>query len=150
MIFLRREETKTQQPRYIPMTPRAREILDSVPANLTHPFVFSGPSGRPLTIHVLRYHFQKACKKSGIEDFHPHDLRHTVGSWLVQRGVPLYIVSQILGHSSLETTQRYAHLNSEHLSAGLATLDKSKQTGQKIGTNEMGTIPADRAHPVNA
>ena len=39
-----------------------------------------------------------------------HTLRHTFASWLVQRGVPLYNVSQLMGHKSIQMTMRYAHL----------------------------------------
>lgn len=46
----------------------------------------------------------------GLEDVRIHDLRHTYASLLVNKGVSLYEVQQLLGHSSAQVTQRYAHL----------------------------------------
>ncbi len=45
----------------------------------------------------------------------PHDLRHTFASQLVMAGVDLVTVSKLLGHTSIQTTMIYAHLNKEHL-----------------------------------
>lgn len=47
---------------------------------------------------------------AGVPRLDVHDCRHTAASWLVQQGVPLYDVKALLGHSSIQTTQRYAHL----------------------------------------
>lgn len=51
---------------------------------------------------------------NGIEDARQkvvfHSLRHTFASWLVQRGVPLYTVAELMGHTTLEMTKRYSHL----------------------------------------
>lgn len=47
---------------------------------------------------------------ANVPRFDVHDCRHTAASWLVQRGVPLYNVKELLGHSSMTTTERYAHL----------------------------------------
>ena len=54
--------------------------------------------------------FKPALRAAGIGDFTWHDLRHTFASWLVQDGVPLDRVSELLGHKSLTMTMRYAHL----------------------------------------
>lgn len=40
-----------------------------------------------------------------------YDLRHTYASWLVQKGVGIYTVKDLLGHGDIESTMRYAHLD---------------------------------------
>ncbi|MEV0697457.1 tyrosine-type recombinase/integrase [Saccharopolyspora sp. NPDC050389] len=45
-----------------------------------------------------------------LTDVTPHGLRHTYASWLIQAGVPIEVVSKLLGHASVATTERYAHL----------------------------------------
>jgi integrase len=68
--------------------------------------------------------FQAACKRARIADFRVHDLRHTCASWLVQGGVPLLEVAKLLGHSTIEMTERYAHLAPENLRAAVGVLDR--------------------------
>ncbi|MFP6870355.1 MAG: site-specific integrase, partial [Nitrospinota bacterium] len=119
------EEEKTGKTRNLPMTEGARRILREVPANLTHPFVFSGPNNEPVTKNQLQWHFKKACRAAGIEDCTPHTLRHTVGSWMAQRGVSLYKVGKWLGHSNSRTTERYAHLTPDHLADAKAALEQT-------------------------
>lgn len=48
-----------------------------------------------------------------------HSLRHTCASWLVMRGVPLSVVQAMLGHSSIQVTQRYAHLAPKSFKDGI-------------------------------
>lgn len=52
-----------------------------------------------------------------------HSLRHTYASWLVQQGVPLYTVGELLGHSSLEMTKRYAHLAPDTMRAAVQVFE---------------------------
>ena len=63
-----------------------------------------------------------------------HSCRHTFGSWLVQRGVPLYTVAELMGHSSLEMTKRYSHLAPDTLRAAASSLSGAldRKTGKVI------------------
>ena len=59
----------------------------------------------------FRKHWNRALKDAGIEDFRFHDLRHSAASFLLNAGCTLEEVGQVLGHKSLQTTRRYAHLS---------------------------------------
>lgn len=59
--------------------------------------------------------FAWTCDKADLGHVRIHDLRHTFASLLVQNGVPLYHVMQLLGHSDIKTTQKYAHLSPNNL-----------------------------------
>ncbi|MDH3468247.1 MAG: site-specific integrase [Gammaproteobacteria bacterium] len=62
--------------------------------------------------------------RAKIKDFRWHDLRHDFASRLVMSGADLYGVSKLLGHASVVTTQRYAHLAPDHLADLVARLDR--------------------------
>ena len=65
------------------------------------------------------------ARRAEITDFHPHDLRHTCAAWLVTAGVPLPEVRDLLGHSTIQMTERYAHLAPENVRAAVNVLDDS-------------------------
>lgn len=70
--------------------------------------------GRP--IQGVRSAWARACRAAAIPDgTRLHDLRHTFASLLINAGWSLYEVGQILGHSQLSTTARYAHLRQDRL-----------------------------------
>ncbi|PKN28125.1 MAG: hypothetical protein CVU65_00150 [Deltaproteobacteria bacterium HGW-Deltaproteobacteria-22] len=68
------------------------------------------------------FHLKKSCRSAGLRPISPHMLRHSHASCMVQAGVPLPVVSTLLGHSSLEVTGRYAHLSPDNLRAGVNIL----------------------------
>lgn len=57
-----------------------------------------------------RDRWNPAVQAAELDGLTPHDLRHTYASWLLQRGVTIEQVSELLGHSTITMTQRYAHL----------------------------------------
>jgi site-specific recombinase XerD len=64
-----------------------------------------------------------ALKASQIEDFRWHDLRHCAASYLVMAGVDMRTVAEILGHKTMQMTQRYTHLSPEHLKDAVAKMN---------------------------
>lgn len=80
--------------------------------------VFGAPS-----FDSFRTAWETAVRKAKLTDFRFHDLRHTCASWMVQRGANLQEVKDVLGHSSLAMTLRYAHLSPEHLRKAVSALD---------------------------
>ena len=79
-----------------------------------------------------------ACRRAGIEDFHIHDLRHTCAAWLVSAGVALTEIRDLLGHSTIRMTERYAHLAPENIRAAVAALDVIESRSSHVGLRVVG------------
>ena len=77
-------------------------------------------------IQSVKKSFKTACEHAGIKDFRLHDLRHTCAAWLVQAGVPIRTVSEVLRHKDIKTTMRYAHLAPENLREAVSVLSESR------------------------
>jgi integrase len=71
----------------------------------------------------VRQAFDKTVEKAKIENFRLHDCRHTFATRLVQNGVDLYKVKELLGHKTLAMTMRYAHHYPESLRSSVELLD---------------------------
>lgn len=80
-------------------------------------------------------------KKSGIEDFRFHDLRHTWASGLIQSGVPLSVLQEMGSRESIEMVRRYAHLAPNYLTEHARQIDAifgSNDTNTTQGENQVG------------
>ncbi len=116
-------DTKNGERRDVPMNETARAVLESL--RRESEFVFPSRNGKRIDDAKVQISFCKAIERSGISDFHFHDLRHTFASNLVmQEGVDLNDVRELLGHKNMEMTLRYAHLSPEHKGKVVSILDK--------------------------
>ena len=101
-------------PRNIPLNTQARHILKRQPRGVS-PFVFPSPLDpvRPLSENLPLWY--RVRQEAGIADVRLHDLRHTFASQAVMNGVPVPVVSRMLGHSNVGMTMRYAHLGDREI-----------------------------------
>ena len=96
-------------PRKVHLNPQARAILDRQPRG-PGPYVFPSPVSRDRPRGGILGIWPDVRKAAGIEDVRLHDLRRTFASHAVMQGVPVPVVSRLLGHSSTRMTLRYVHL----------------------------------------
>jgi len=129
-------ETKNGETRQVPMNRTVLEILSALPHNDVEAYVFCKKDGSP---YNFRSPFLRARDKAGIKNFRWHDLRHSVASYLVMKGVDLNTVREILGHKTLEMTLRYSHLSPEHKTRAVSVLDEDMDTIRSPGAKVVET-----------
>lgn len=104
--FIELLETKSGKSRKIPISDTLMNVFNNLPKVSEYVFI-NKDTGQPFTdIHKS---FATVLEKAKIKKFRFHDLRHTVATRLVEKGIDLVVVKEILGHSKIETTMRYAH-----------------------------------------
>lgn len=96
--------------RSLPMDAEVPDLEYRDVAQPTKGLVFPNAVGLPMADAAFGSTLKAAAKVTKIRHVRPHDLRHTYGSRLVQAGVDIYQVKALMGHSSVETTMRYARL----------------------------------------
>ncbi len=81
-----------------------------------HDYVFINQKGKQLTSRGIQYRMEHASKKTLLMvHLHPHMLRHSFATHLLDAGADLRLVQELLGHSSLSTTQIYVHVSMTRL-----------------------------------
>ena len=130
-------KTKSSKPRELPIGVKLlRMFLDLHPK--TEGPVFEVPE------ITLRVHFRHALIAADIRDFRFHDLRHTFASHFIMRTGDLPALQKLLGHSTPDMTQRYAHLAKEHLAAKIDAFD----TAMPIFPNESPNSAKAHGNPL--
>jgi integrase len=100
--------SKVENETVLYMTDRVYEVLSRRAISQASPFVFSNRNGK--SRGYCTQSIRKAIKRAGLQNCRVHTLRHTHASRLIQNGMSVYEVREILGHSDIKTTMRYAHL----------------------------------------
>jgi integrase len=87
------------------------EIEDLYGEGVFSEFIFTSAVGTPVDPRNLLREFKGLCKKAGLGDWHVHELRHSAASLMLAQGVPLQVVSRVLGHASIRmTADVYGHV----------------------------------------
>ncbi len=105
-------ETKNGEPVLTPLSRAAIARLNMIPKFDDNPYIICGDiPGEPLV--YLDAMWRRIRKKTGLHDLRIHDLRRTVGSWLVRDGASLHLVGAVLNHKDQKTTAGYAYFQTE-------------------------------------
>jgi site-specific recombinase XerD len=104
---------KLGEDRYLPLHPHLVELIADyraahVPAS--HPLLLPRENGRALDRHTVTRFLNKAGAAAGLPHLHPHQLRHTLATQAINRGMSLEAIAAMLGHRSMDMTLRYAKI----------------------------------------
>jgi len=118
---LKLKDSKTGK-KEVTLSDDANQILAAAAPNESD-YIFPGKDGIE-PIQGLQKIWHRIRREAGLRDVRIHDLRHTFASVAVSSGTPLYEVGRLLGHASIQSTQRYAHLERSRLKDSLNKFSK--------------------------
>ena len=112
-LEIRLPETKAGRVHHVPLSRPAIKILSAIPQQEDNPFIFCGRKQGQRIVEI-RKAWVRVRDEAKLPGVRLHDLRRTVGSWLVGSGASLPLVGKVLNHSNPSTTQRYAWMAEDH------------------------------------
>ena len=137
-LVVRGDNAKSGRARYVPLNDEAlRTLKQWKPVTQFTEWVFPGQDGERMM--SIKTSWKSVLTAAAIMDFRWHDLRHHFASGLVMKGVDLNTVRELLGHSDLSMTLRYAHLSPEHKADAVAKLC---ELDEFAASNSLGAVVA--------
>lgn len=156
--------TKGNRNRRLPLTADALAALRRWRRRSPGPWVFPSRDGAVERCpNRVNRALTRLLDAVGLRAIRVHDLRHSFASHLVLRGVSLRVIQRLLGHASITTTERYAHVADESLIAAIATLGPSGREplkrssrsgractplGRSVGPMSRGRMGSRQARPL--
>jgi site-specific recombinase XerD len=137
---------KLHEDRYLPLHPQLVTLIEAYRArhvSVDHRLLLPRENGRPLDRHTVTRMINRAGATAGLAHIHPHQLRHTLATQAINRGVSLEAIAALLGHRSLDMTLRYAKIASRTLA------DEYFAVSEKVEAlyGQPAQLPADAAGP---
>ena len=137
---------KLRTDRYLPLHPHVHELIETyrqqhVPAS--HHLLLPRENGRPQDRHSVTRILNNVAATAGIGHIHPHQLRHTLATQAINRGMSLEAIAAMLGHRSLDMTLRYAKI------ANGTVADEYFAVAEKVDAlyGQPRSLPADVLGP---
>jgi site-specific recombinase XerD len=126
--YIKVERTKSGKTRFIPMNSIVESTLKDVADKKDHDQYVFWNSKTHKPIQDVKVGFKNACKRVGIKGLRFHDLRHNFANKLVENGVDIVTVSELLGHSDINlTVKRYSHPSPSHKKQAVESLIDNKE-----------------------
>jgi site-specific recombinase XerD len=137
---------KLHEDRYLPLHPHLVTLIDDY--RTTHvdpdnPLLLPRENGRPLDRHTVTRLINKAGAAAGLAHIHPHQLRHTLATQAINRGMTLEAIAALLGHRSLDMTLRYAKIANRTVADEYFTVTEKVESLYQQGK----PLPADTIGP---
>jgi site-specific recombinase XerD len=137
---------KLHEDRYLPLHPQLVTLIDAYRARHVptgHPLLLPRENGRPLDRHTVTRMINRAGAAADLPHIHPHQLRHTLATQAINRGMSLEAIAALLGHRSLDMTLRYAKI------ASRTVADEYFAVSEKVDAlyGQPAQLPADAAGP---
>jgi site-specific recombinase XerD len=137
---------KLREDRYLPLHPQLVTLIDEYRARHVppdHPLLLPRENGRPLDRHTVTRMINRAGSAAGLPHIHPHQLRHTLATQAINRGMSLEAIAALLGHRSLDMTLRYAKI------ASRTVADEYFAVTEKVEAlyGQPAQLPADAIGP---
>lgn len=127
---------KNNKTRTVPLTQSVIEMLSQMDRD--NPYVFHNDKGGPLHYTYCRKKLHRFCNLAGLRIINWHILRHTFASHLATKGVSVFAIKELLGHSDIKMTMRYVHPNLPMLKTAIEALEPELPFNGTIASQTTG------------